>query len=507
MSENSTSHALLSIVDARVRLSRRKILQVSSFTLHPGQHWCLYGGNGAGKTVFARLLRNELIQGRRFVQFNKDFEPERDIVTVSFEEQQRLWALDNRHDISEFDATARDAGTTLEILATSATDAPPAEDQLAALLNRLGIAAQRQSGIRYLSSGQIRKGLIVRALLSKLPGHARLLILDEPLEAIDRNARPIARRLLDEWLDGDNAIVSLCRRLDDIPDGATHLAEIVDLQLLRQGPIQKFESPEKAIKKRIEEVLSNLHLPCERESRESTAPQDREMPVCLREVTARYRDKVVLHQVNWRMEYGTHTLIEGPNGCGKSTLLSLIDGENHMAYGQEVYLFGRKRGSGESVWDIKARFGVVSNEIHNKYLKGWKVIDVVVSGFFDTVGLYDDSGGTQVDTAEQWLKALGVVELEREYYQEVSFGQQRLVLLARAMVKNPEVLILDEPCVGLDDYHRELILRVVDKIAAETSTQIIFVSHTEGEAPSCINQTLHFLPLADGTHQVKVSVG
>jgi len=192
------------------------------------------------------------------------------------------------------------------------------------------------------------------------------------------------------------------------------------------------------------------------------------------------------------MTYGQHTLIEGPNGCGKSTLLSLINGENHMAYGQEVYLFGKKRGSGETIWNVKTRFGVVSNEMHNRYAKGWRVLEVVISGFFDSVGLYDESGASERRCAMDWLQALNIEALASEHYDGISFGQQRLVLLARAMLKHPNVLILDEPCVGLDDAHKELIFALVDLIADTTDTHILYVSHTQGERPRCINQCIHF---------------
>ena len=169
--------------------------------------------------------------------------------------------------------------------------------------------------------------------------------------------------------------------------------------------------------------------------------------------------------------------IEGPNGCGKSTLLNLINGENHKAYGQDVSLFGARKGSGETFWELKAKFGVVSNELHNKYQKGWRLLDVVVSGFFDSVGLYDDSGAQQVDEAKRWLSLVGLESHEARYYHELSFGQQRLALLARAMVKGPRILILDEPCVGLDDFHRIHILQLLDEIAKVTTTQLIYVSH------------------------------
>ena len=212
----------------------------------------------------------------------------------------------------------------------------------------------------------------------------------------------------------------------------------------------------------------------------------------LHDVFAAYHGERILENLFWTMGYGQHTLIEGPNGCGKSTLLSLIDGENHMAYGQQVYLFGKKRGSGETIWDVKAHFGVVSNEMHNRYVKGWRVLEVVISGFFDSVGLYQDSGASERNCAMAWLQALNIESLATQYYGSISFGQQRLVLLARAMLKHPNVLILDEPCVGLDDSHRELILALADLIAATTSTHILYVSHTQGEQPRCINQRIRF---------------
>ncbi|HLT64282.1 MAG TPA: ATP-binding cassette domain-containing protein, partial [Pseudohongiella sp.] len=149
-------------------------------------------------------------------------------------------------------------------------------------------------------------------------------------------------------------------------------------------------------------------------------------------------------------------------------------------------------GSGESVWDIKARFGVVSNDLHNRYVKGWRVLDVVVSGFFDSLGLYDDSGASESSTAKQWLQVLGLGHLAREYYHELSFGEQRLVLLARAMVKQPLILILDEPVVGLDDQYSALLLAMVDRIAAAGQTQIVFVSHSLDDTPSCINVRVIF---------------
>jgi molybdate transport system ATP-binding protein len=493
----SANSPFVSIHAASCRISSRHHLYIENFQLCAGQHWCVFGGNGTGKTLLARLLLGQLAGGRQHVHYSAGFDPHRDIVTVSFEEQQRLWSLDNRHDISEYTADAQDAGTTVEALIRDGKMQECAQDRYyTELLEQLGLVGLSNRGIRYLSSGQLRKVMIARALFSKTDGKLKLLILDDPLESIDRNTREHIMALLAGWMDAHTCTLLLCRRQSDILPGISHLALLQELKIVAQGDIKAVEESAAFQAMTAGPVLQAPVLP-ERDQANDKLNSEA-VPIVLRNVTVRYGENLVLNSVSWTMQDSHHTLIEGPNGCGKSTLLNLLAGENHKAYGQEVTLFGRLRGTGESVWDVKAHFGIVSNELHSKYCRGWRVLDVVVSGFFDSVGLYDDSGASQIAMARRWLQALGLESLAREYYHEISFGQQRLILLARAMVKFPDVLILDEPCVGLDDYYRQVILETIDAIASRTSTQILYVSHCQGEEPHCINQRIQFVPVATG---------
>ena len=482
---------LLRVHNALCRISSRRTLWVDDFALATGQHWCVFGGNGAGKSLLAQLLRGALVSGHDHLSCVAEFSPDRDLQVVSFEEQQQLWALDNRHDISEYSDTALDQGTTVASLILGET--PPdasAMARFAALLIALDLQSLQSRGIRYLSSGQVRKALLARALYRR----PRLLLLDDPLESVDRDSRQRIAVVLQQWMGPETCTLLLCRRQRDILPGITHLALMEDLRVVEQGPLREVQSGAAWRRLAHREVTLPASLPLPIPGRhDALADLDPQQPLFeLHDVDAGYQGHLVLTQFSWTLGRGQHTLIEGPNGCGKSTLLSLINGENHKAYGQDVMLFGRRRGSGETVWDVKARFGTVSNELHNKYVKGWKVLDVVVSGFFASVGLYDDSGASERNAALAWLRTLAITELSGEYYHELSFGQQRLVLLARAMVKHPAILILDEPCLGLDDYHRALILGAVDLIAATTATQIIYVSHTDDERPACINQHIRF---------------
>lgn len=478
---------LIRVVNAHCRISTTKVLDIPKFALRTGQHWCVFGGNGAGKSLLSALVQGQLTLGAAHVQYHSDFSVSNDIVVVSFEEQQRLWALDNRHDISEFSDAAQDQGTSVRQLILGSC---PADQRYADILRSLALDEFEDRGLRYLSSGQCRKVLLARALFQQ----PKLLILDEPLESVDKATQGLIKKTLKRWMGPDTCTLLLCRRARDILPGISHLALMDRLRIIHQGSIKEVQSHAlfAQLKNRRSAIPQSLPVAEKTTPLQVLAPN---VPLLeLRQVSAGYHGQLVLENFSWTMRQGQHTLIEGPNGCGKSTLLSLIDGENHMAYGQDVILFGRKRGSGETVWDVKARFGVVSNEIHNRYIKGWRVLDVVVSGFFDSIGLYDDSGASQHHAAMEWLGTVGIESLSKEYYHSLSFGQQRLVLLARAMVKQPSILILDEACVGLDDEYRELILTLTDLISETGRTHIVFVSHIAGEVPACINQVLRFTP-------------
>ncbi|HAJ75691.1 MAG TPA: molybdenum ABC transporter ATP-binding protein [Gammaproteobacteria bacterium] len=496
---------LVSICNAQCRIGRHQVLRIKDFQISQGQHWCLFGPNGAGKTLLANLLAGKRIESGNYVQYAAEFDPERDIHIVSFEEQQRLWARDNRLDISEYSADAQDSGTLVQELIQSSRPNHQHDDRLLAeLIATLDLAAVAAKGIRFLSSGQVRRVLLGRALYAQRPQAPQLLILDDPLESIDIDSQQRIASCIEKFLHDGFSSLQLCRRASDILPGVTHMAVMEDLQMLCQGSHTKVASSDDFRHLLAGNPVLPEKIPAKIPGERITVTAKQAL-IRLEHVDASYGELQVLDDISWRMEEDHHVLIEGPNGCGKSTLLSLIDGENHKGYGQEVYLFGRCKGSGETVWDVKAHFGVVSNELHNRYVKGWKVLDVVVSGFYDSVGLYDDSGAAEWEVARNWLQAFGIASFEKSYYHEISFGQQRLVLLARAMVKHPRILILDEPCVGLDDYHRELILGMLDLIAQQTTTQIVYVSHVLGEQPACINQKLLFVMSKRGGYTLSQS--
>lgn len=503
---------LVSLNSLSLRIDRACLLIVDKLDLFCGEHYCVVGGNGAGKTMLARVLSGIQRVTSDSLSVSEGFEPRRDVHWVSFEEQQRIWERENRHDISEFESRAIDVGTIVTVMIRDSRSENCQDDELFhSLVSSLNLGDLLDRGIRYLSSGQIRRVLIARALYASHGDHAQVIILDDPLASIDLDSQALIRGVLARHRPRVSIIIELCRRPQDRLEGATRIVVMEatqstqgrELALIAHGEVAAMESTE-AYRRFSEHKQPNtdaLEMLLRKLADEEVLDDDIEKPLLeLRGVSANYGEKVILSDVNWVMDSKDNILIAGPNGCGKSTLLALIDGDSHKGYGQELWLFGRRKGSGETLWETKRQFGVVSNELHNRYLKGWRAGEVVVSGFFDSEGLYDTPSAQQLDLAKQWLAALGQADIAGHAYASLSFGQQRLVLLARAMVKSPKILVLDEACVGLDNDYLEIVLRSVDRIVENTSTRLLFVSHSADEMPRCINRKLGFRKLPDGSH-------
>jgi molybdate transport system ATP-binding protein len=226
-----------------------------------------------------------------------------------------------------------------------------------------------------------------------------------------------------------------------------------------------------------------------------------EILVSMKNVTIKYEDTTVLDNVSWTMRTGENWVILGPNGCGKTTLLNLITGDNLQAYANEIYLFGKRRGSGESIWDIKRRTGMISSELQIRYRKPITAFEVVLSGFFDSVGLYRDYTPEQKETAEQWVEVLGIADKSDRVFNQLSYGEQRMQLLARSMVKIPQILILDEPCQGLDRTNRQRILDAIEVVGHHSKTNIIYVTHYPHEIPACMTHILQFEKAQTGRYR------
>lgn len=222
-------------------------------------------------------------------------------------------------------------------------------------------------------------------------------------------------------------------------------------------------------------------------------------------VKVEYCDRLIFSGLTWQVKQGEHWQIRGPNGCGKSTLLGLILGDHPQCYANDIQLFGFQRGTGESIWQVKQHIGVVSAALHESYRVACSTLEVVLSGFYDSIGLYQSPTRQQIKWAELWLAAVGMTSLATHPFVRLEYGQQRLVLILRALIKCPPLLILDEAYQGLDVLNRQLVFQALEQIANSQISQLLYVTHYEDERLSAIQHFLDFVPAKQGGYQVIIS--
>ncbi|ASG17450.1 molybdate ABC transporter ATP-binding protein ModF [Salmonella enterica subsp. enterica] len=474
----------LQISQGTFRLSDTKTLHLDSLTLNAGDSWAFVGANGSGKSALARALAGELplLTGERQCRFTR-------ITRLSFEQLQKLvsdeWQRNNTDMLSPGeDDTGR---TTAEIIQGEVHH--PARCTM--LAQQFGISALLNRRFKYLSTGETRKALLCQALMSE----PELLILDEPFDGLDVTARQQLAQRLTALNQAGITLALVLNRFDEIPDFVQFAGVLADCTLAETGTTTELLQRALVAQLAHSEHLTDVQLPEPDEPSARHALPDSEPRIVLNDGVVSYNDRPILHHLSWRVNPGEHWQIVGPNGAGKSTLLSLITGDHPQGYSNDLTLFGRRRGSGETIWDIKKHIGYVSSSLHLDYRVSTTVRNVILSGYFDSIGIYQAVSDRQRKLAQQWLDILGIDKRTADApFHSLSWGQQRLALIVRALVKHPTVLILDEPLQGLDPLNRQLVRRFVDVLIRQGETQLLFVSHHAEDAPACITHRLEFVP-------------
>ncbi|MEZ6876397.1 molybdate ABC transporter ATP-binding protein ModF [Enterobacter sp. KBR-315C3_2022] len=474
----------LHISQGTFRLSDTRTLTLAELTLRAGESWAFVGTNGSGKSALARALAGELtpLKGERRCGFSR-------VTRLSFEQLQKLvsdeWQRNNTDLLSPGE---EDTGrTTAEIIQDEIND-PARCRQLA---EQFGITALLDRRFKYLSTGETRKTLLCQALM----GQPELLILDEPFDGLDVQSRAQLASLLETLNQQGLTLVLVLNRFDEIPAFVQHAGVLADCSLTEVGEknalLQQALIAQLAHSERLDGItLPEPDAPSARHGLDPSRPR-----IVLRDGVVSYDDRPILNTLSWTVNPGEHWQIVGPNGAGKSTLLSLITGDHPQGYSNDLTLFGRRRGSGETIWDIKKHIGYVSSSLHLDYRVSTTVRNVILSGYFDSIGIYQAVSDKQQKLAQRWLDILGMDgRVADAPFHSLSWGQQRLALIVRALVKHPTLLILDEPLQGLDPLNRQLIRRFVDVLIGEGETQLLFVSHHAEDAPSCITHRLEFVP-------------
>lgn len=502
--ERRNGRPLVELEGVVVQFGDRPVLNEIDWVLGEGEHWMVSGPTGSGKSLLGQVLcRCVPLRGAVRYHFDGDRAAARsyvnrgEVVMVSPEAQRELKGASDSYYQARWQSFEGGSSPTVSELLTgesveriSAYDVsplrtPPAEYERRRewIVELLGMEHFLERTVIHLSNGESRKLLIARALLQ----NPRVLILDEPLDGLDVESRFRLRRAIEVLAgEGSPSLVYLTTRTDEAPAGLNHQLELDGGRMEGIG--------RRAAPRRILREISSSDTVAGREDPGELSPVEREgeseILIDVRNASIRYAGVEVLCGCDWAVRKGEHWVVVGPNGAGKSTLLSLILGDNPQVYANDVRLFGRRRGSGDSIWALKRRIGWVAPELQVYYPLETSIRGVILSGLFDSVGLFREPSQEQSDLAAGWEEKLRIAHLAGTALGTASAGEQRLALLARALIKNPELLVLDEPYQGIDLRHRELIAEILEEVGSSGGTTIVLVTHRLEEIPHCVSRRL-----------------
>lgn len=454
---------MIKFENASIRRNGEIVLQNINWEIAPKENWLIVGATGSGKsTLLESILRKHIVaegsithmvyqdQFRKYIaQVPNDYSFNQFLTQNAQYYQQRYNAFDNEV-----------VATTKEILLEIADEKTVEE-----IAKTLNISHLLDRHIIKLSTGETRRTLIAVAMLK----NPEVLLLDNPFGGLDVASRKLLHDALKNIIKQGKQIIMTVNQANE---EFNYFDRVFELKHKKHSHLSQSN-------------FVRLDIPV---SKPISLSNKFKIAIRFKNVNIQYGENIILENVNWTVKRGEKWALLGPNGSGKSTLLSLMYADNPQAYAHNITLFDKRRGTGETIWDIKKRMGFMSSEFHLHYKEHLPCFEVIATGFFDTVGLHKILKEEQLEKIDYFLELFDIQHIKHKFFKQVSFGEQRLVLLARAMIKNPEFLILDEPTQNLDIAHRERIKEILNEIYQDSDTTIIYVTHTTEDIPKCINK-------------------
>ena len=490
-------NAIINIKNGVVRMPEWRMAEPVNFTLDDNEQLAIVGPNGGGKTMLVDIITGShplLMHDPEY-----DFSPStnksicKNIKYITFRDayggdNDKTYYLQQRWNQADID----DNTPTVEQKLNAAYKiAGEDNEQRRAFREKLydmfNMRVLLDKHIILLSSGEPRKLKLTETLFSQ----PRILIMDNPFIGLDAGTRSRLKELFASIVRKDHIqIILVLSKTDDIPSFITHVVEVKDMHVGKKMARENYlasqvPTPSQVLEPSKTEAIRDLPYNNKEYHTHEVAK--------LNHVSIRYGSRTILKELDWTVLNGERWALSGQNGAGKSTLLSLICADNPQSYACDITLFGTPRGSGESIWDIKRHIGYVSPEMHRAYQKNIPAIRIVASGLKDSVGLYAKPSAEECEACHFWLGIFGLEGKENTTFLKLSSGEQRLVLLARAFVKDPELLILDEPLHGLDNNNRMLVKNVIDTFMQRQNKTLIMVTHYMEELPTCIDHRIKLI--------------
>lgn len=504
---------IIEVVNGVARHPLYRLENPVNLTLYGGECIAIVGDNGSGKSMLVDIIteKHPLLTGH----VTYDFSPSHltstyeNIKHVTFHDSygtedgtyyyQQRW---NQHDIDSYPTVGELLESSIQLISNRLKSEHGLDNNLKDKINSQREALRKkvyqlfhidemlQKKIIFLSSGELRKFQLTRALLSS----PRVLILDNPFIGLDVNARQQLQDLMRTLFHETGILLILVlSKTDDTPDFVTHVVEVNKKIVHQKETLYEWKQRQDRLPNRIlsdEMELKILTLPDSDELNHILSPDKQEI-IQFNNVSIRYGTRTILDHLNLTIHNGEHWALSGENGSGKSTLLSIVCADNPQAYANKITLFGHQRGSGESIWDIKKHIGYISPEMHRSYLRDLPAIEIVASGLRDSIGLYFKPKQHQIAICKFWMDVFNIGDKAETTFLKLSGGEQRLVLLARAFVKDPSLLILDEPLHGLDLRNRQLVKDIIIAFCKRQNKTLIMVTHYENELPDIIDHRIY----------------
>lgn len=482
----------ITLREATARNPQLRLAAPVNLQFNDGEQLAIVGPNGAGKSLLVDLLTGKLPLLQGFPEY--DFRPSAS--TTAYDNIRYIAFRDtygsadaNYYYQQRWNQTEQEDVPLVRELLGRCTD----EGLRQRLFHLFGLEPLLDKKIILLSSGELRKFQLTKALLTS----PRILIMDNPFIGLDAPTREMLGHLLEELTHAfPLQLILVLSMMEDVPPFITHVVPVeamhVGEKMERSRYLEQFAATEATRREADQAVYAATDKLVASVPYRGTNFSGSEV-VNLRKVSIRYGERTILSELDWQVLRGEKWALSGHNGSGKSTLLSLICADNPQSYACDISLFGRRRGTGESIWEIKQHIGYVSPEMHRAYLKNLPTVEIVASGLHDSIGLYVRPKPEELEQCMQWMEIFGIAALREKPFLQLSSGEQRLALLARAFVRDPELLILDEPLHGLDTYNRRRVKRIIEAFCRREDKTLIMVTHYANELPRSITNHLNLI--------------
>ncbi len=463
---------IVDIKNLSARYDAKTVLHNISLSIQPGDNYVVRGESGSGKTTLAKVIAGSIkYSGELSIIFNTDslLKPEVLFIDSWYRftnlEGDRNFYYQQRYNHQQ----KRDTLTIARELELYGREHALDTTILDDLLTTFSYTKVLDEQLFEISSGEHKKLQLIKALWLS----PQLLIIDQPYTGLDVRARANLNQVLDSFVEKGGTLI-LISNDTELPGSINRTV------VMQDGRLTQTHSPV-VFHEKVLKPLPSFLLQRPQYTSDSI--------IYMKNIYVKYDEKEVLSGIDWEVNAGERWLLQGHNGSGKSTLLSLITGDHPQAYANDIKLFGIQRGGGESIWDIKRRIGMISPEMHWYFDANATVLESLASGFFDSNGLYRQLRYAQKQQLEELLVFLELQDVKNELLSTLPLGKQRLTLLGRTIIKNPQLLVLDEPCQGLDQQQTQYFNKLVDEISKNGVT-IIYVGHFETQLPSSITHKL-----------------